>query len=110
MIAVDTIRPIRPEVKSPIKIESPEFTVTFPNRIVHNNKFPYFLSGKILAAYLASIFYSSLALLHPSSGSLHKSSRFLTSNPNNPRFSPENAPDIMARITIRPNYQAGTSF
>jgi hypothetical protein len=96
MIAVDIRRPARPLVKSPIKIDKPEFTETFPSRIVHRRRFPLLLNGKILAAYLASRASCSLV-----NGGLQRSSRFLTSKPNNPRLRPENKPDMVARHTIR---------
>ena len=54
MMAVDTIRPVSPLVRSPIKIASAELTDTFPKRIVHSKRLPLFLKGRILAAYLAS--------------------------------------------------------
>ena len=50
MIAVDRMRPTVPEVKSPIRIERAELTVTFPNRIVQRSKFPLLLMGKIFSA------------------------------------------------------------
>lgn len=95
IIPVDTISPTKPDVKSPIKIDIAEFTVTFPNRIVQSNKFPFFLRGRILFAYSASLISYSLL-----NGPLVKSSKFLTSSPSNPRFKPENAPDINARTKI----------
>ena len=98
IIPVETIRPINPDVKSPIRIEIAELTVTFPRRIVQSNKFPFFLNGKILFAYSASL--TSYSLLK---GPLVRSSKFLTSSPSNPRFKPEKAPDIMANTKIKIN-------
>ena len=98
IIPVDTTNPTKPEVKSPIKIEIAELTVTFPRRIVQSNKFPFFLKGNIRLAYSASL--TSYSLLN---GPFVKSSKFLTSSPNNPRFKPENAPDIIAKTNINNN-------
>ena len=95
IIPVETISPINPDVKSPIRIDIAEFTVTFPRRIVQSNRFPFFLRGRILLAYSASL--SSYSLLK---GPLVKSSKFLTSSPSNPRFKPEKAPDIIAKTNI----------
>jgi hypothetical protein len=50
MMAVETMRPIIPEVRSPIKIESPELTVTLPIRIVQSKRFPLLLNGRIASA------------------------------------------------------------
>jgi len=55
MIAVDTIRPINPDVKSLIMIDNPELTITFPNKIVQSNKLPLLLRGRIARAYFASV-------------------------------------------------------
>lgn len=95
IIPVETIKPTSPEVKSPIKIDIAEFTVTLPNKMVHNKRFPCLRNGKILFAYSAS--FTSCSLLN---GPFVKSSKFLTSSPSNPRFKPENAPDIIAKIRI----------
>ena len=87
--------PIKPDVKSPIRIDIAEFTVTFPRRMVQSNKFPFFLKGKILLAYSASLISYSLLKVP-----LVKSSKFRTSSPSNPRFKPEKAPDIIAKKNI----------
>lgn len=104
MTAVDTSKPVSPFVKSPIKMESPEFTDTFPKRIVHKRRFPLLLKGRILAALSAS-------LASPSSlkGPLVSSSKFLTSSPNRPRLRPENRPDIIASMTITAKLYHSTS-
>ena len=47
IIAVDTMRPVNPDVKSPIRIDNPELTVTLPNKIVQRSRLPLLLSGKI---------------------------------------------------------------
>ena len=95
MMAVEMIKPQMPLVRSPIKIDRPELTVTFPRRIVHSSKLPLLLNGRILAAYSASFAsYSSL------NGPLVSSSRFLTSSPKSPRLSPENIPDMEARMKM----------
>jgi len=96
IIAVDAMRPVTPGgVISPIRIDKPELTDTFPNKIVHRSKFPLFRKGKIFKAYLAS--YSAALSLN---GPLEISSRFLTSSPKRPKLSPENKPDIIERTTI----------
>lgn len=95
IIAVDTINPVTPDVKSPMNIARAELTVTFPRRMVHNKKLPLLLSGKIAAAYLASLSSSSLL-----KGPFVISSRFLTSRPRRPRFRPEKVPDRDASTTI----------
>ena len=95
MIAVEIISPSKPEVRSPIKILRPELTVTLPSRMVHNNKFPLLLRGRILVALFAS--NSSSSLLN---GPLVINSKFLTSSPSSPRLSPEKIPDKTARKRI----------
>jgi hypothetical protein len=96
IIPVETIKPITPDVKSAIRIDKAEFTVTLPSKIVQSNKLPLFLRGKIAMAYFASV--SSSTVLN---GPLVKSSKFLTSKPRRPRFKPENVPESMARITMK---------
>ena len=100
--AVDKTKPTRPDVRSPIKIAKAEFTVTLPNKMVHNNKLPLLLRGKMAWAYLAS-FSSSIVV----NGPFVKSSRFFTSNPRRPRLRPEKVPDKHNSITIHAYYQAG---
>ena len=95
MIAVERISPTVPEVKSPIRIDRAEFTVTFPRRIVQRRRLPLLLIGRIFSAYLAS--YASCSLLN---GPLVSNSKFLTSRPSNPKFRPENVPDRVARPII----------
>lgn len=104
MIAVDTIRPVNPEVKSPMRMDNPEFTVTLPNKIVHNNKLPLLRSGNIAFAYSASVASSSLL-----KGPFVNNSRFLTSNPSKPRLRPEKVPDNIAKPTITQYYHHGIS-
>ena len=49
------MRPVTPGgVKSPIRMDKPELTDTFPNKIVQRSKLPLLRNGKILSAYLAS--------------------------------------------------------
>lgn len=103
MIAVDTSSPVNPEVKSPMRIDNPEFTVTLPSKMVQRSKLPLLLSGKIAKAYLASV--SSSMLLK---GPFVRSSKFFTSNPRRPKFKPEKQPESIARPTMRMNFQAGT--
>ena len=55
MIAVDTSKPINPDVKSLNIIDKPELTITLPNKIVQSNKLPLLLSGRIAMAYFASV-------------------------------------------------------
>lgn len=71
--------------------------MTFPSNIVQSKRFPFLLNGNIFLAYSAS--YNSYSLLK---GPFVKSSKFLTSRPNRPRFRPENAPDIIAKTKINP--------
>jgi hypothetical protein len=95
MIPVEIISPNTPEVKFPIKIDNAELTVTFPNKIVHKRRFPFLRIGRIFLAYSASFAsYSSL------NGPLVNNSKSLTSKLSNPKFKPENAPDIVAKQII----------
>ena len=55
IIAVETTSPIKPDVKSVIRIDKAEFTVTLPNKMVHSNKFPLLRSGRMAIAYFASV-------------------------------------------------------
>jgi hypothetical protein len=98
IMAVEIIKPIRPDVKSPMRIERAEFTVTLPRRIVHRSKLPLLLIGKIFSAYRAS--YASCSLLN---GPFVSSSKFFTSRPNNPRLSPEKVPERRARKVMIAN-------
>jgi hypothetical protein len=98
MMLVDKIKPVHPDVRSPIKILMAELTVTLPSRMVQSKKLPLLLKGRIFAAYLASLSSSSLL-----NGPLVISSRFLTSSPSSPKFNPEKIADsedkkTMARI------------
>ena len=95
MIDVEMIKPTRPEVRPPIKMASAEFTVTFPSRIVHRRRLPFFLKGRIFLAYSASS--SSYGFWN---GGLLNNSRFLTSSPSKPRFRPEKRPDMVARTMM----------
>lgn len=104
MIAVDKSKPVIPEVKSPIRMERAEFTVTLPKRIVHRSRFPLLRRGRIAIAYLASV--SSSTVLN---GPFVKSSKFLTSNPKSPRFKPEKHPDNSAKHTIKTYCKGGIS-
>jgi len=96
MIDVETIKPVIPDVRSPIKIARAELTVTFPSKMVHRSKLPLLLRGRIFLAYSASL--ASYSLLK---GPLVRSSRFLTSSPRSPRLRPEKHPEREARITIK---------
>lgn len=92
---VDKISPVKPLVRSPIKIDRPEFTVTLPSKIVQSKRLPLLRNGRIFSALFASI--SSCSLLK---GPFVSNSKFLTSNPNKPKLRPENSPDKDARNII----------
>jgi len=104
MMAVEIRRPARPLVRSPIRIDSPELTETFPNKIVQRRRLPLLLSGRIFAARCASKASDSSP-----NGPLVSNSKFLTSKPSNSRLSPENNPDIIARHMIRAIWYHSTS-
>lgn len=106
MIPVEMISPNTPEVKFPINIDNAELTVTFPNKIVHKRRLPFLRIGRIFFAYSASFAsYSSL------NGPFVNNSKSLTSRLSNPKFKPENAPDMVAKqIIIIKSVQTGGAY
>ena len=54
-IRVEIIVPISPEVRSAIRMDSIEEAATLLRRIEQSRRFAFFLSGRIFAAYYASL-------------------------------------------------------
>mmetsp|Transcript_25701 Transcript_25701/g.61735 ORF Transcript_25701/g.61735 Transcript_25701/m.61735 type:complete len:229 (+) Transcript_25701:1653-2339(+) len=89
--AVDTRNPTRPEVKSAMRMDSMEFTPTFPRSKVHKRRLPLMRTGYIALAARAIAGSSELAMTI---------SRPLGSNDMRPRVNPENSAEKATKIII----------
>lgn len=102
MPMVEMTRAKSPEVMSPMRMEMAEFTMTLPRRRAQRRRLPFFLMGRIFAAYFFSDFEPEEWKLKSGRPDFMTSSNSWGVRDMRPRVRPEKRAERQSRKQMKP--------